>query len=306
MKLLVTGALGHIGSQLIRSLGDQKIVVVDNLMTQRFPSLFNLPPKTGIEFINKDVKELTEHFLTEHGPFSHIIHLAAITDAAGNADNRQGLFANNLEATMHIADLSHKMQIPLIFPSTTSVYGSQSELVNEECKELFPQSPYAECKLEEEVYLQTQYKTGLRVVILRLGTIHGASIGMRFHTAVNKFIFQSKLNIPLTVWSTALDQRRPYLSLSDAINAFKHVIKNDLFDGQIYNVVTQNWTVREIIDCIERHNQEKCNLELVESPTMNQLSYEVSSKKFQLTGFHFTGSLDEDIEETLSLLNGVS
>ena len=305
MKLLVTGALGHIGSRLIRSFNDHEMVIVDNLMTQRYASIFNLPAGNKIKFLDKDVRDLTEDLLYEHGPFTHVIHLAAITDAAGNANNREGLFANNLESTIHIAELANILDIPLIFPSTTSVYGSQSELVDEECKDLIPQSPYADCKLEEEAHLRGRFENGLRVAILRLGTIHGASTGMRFHTAVNKFIYQSKLNMPITVWSTALHQRRPYLGLSDAISAFQHVIENDLFGGDIYNVVTKNWTVKEIIDCIERQNRSKCELELVDSPIMNQLSYEVSSKKFESTGFKFSGSLDSDVKDTLALLNRV-
>ena len=42
----------------------------------------------------------------------------------------------------------------LIFPSSTSVYGTQSKIVDEECTidDLKPQSPYAEVKLIEENY----------------------------------------------------------------------------------------------------------------------------------------------------------
>lgn len=305
MKLLVTGALGHIGSQLIRSFNECELVIVDNLMTQRFASIFNLPSGNSIKFLDRAVKELTAELLIEHGPFTHVIHLAAITDATGNANNRDGLFANNLQSTIHIAELAQQLEIPLIFPSTTSVYGSQSELVDEKCADLLPQSPYADCKLEEEAYLQEKVRHGLQVAILRLGTIHGASIGMRFHTAVNKFIFQSKLNMPITVWRTALHQRRPYLSLTDSLNAFQHVINNGLFGGDVFNVVTQNWTVKEIIDCIERQSQSPCKIELVDSPIMNQLSYEVSSEKFESTGFKFTGSLENDIRDTLVLLDRV-
>jgi hypothetical protein len=47
MKVVITGALGHIGSYLIRDLPFRfpgvDIVMIDNMMTQRYPSLFDLP-----------------------------------------------------------------------------------------------------------------------------------------------------------------------------------------------------------------------------------------------------------------------
>jgi UDP-glucose 4-epimerase len=305
MKILVTGGLGHIGSQLIREYKNDELIVVDNLMTQRYASLFNLANFKKINFVDMKVQDLTDDFLLSLGEITHIIHLAAITDAAGNSNNKSGLFENNLTATKHVGTLALKLGIPLIFPSSTSVYGSQDNLVDEQCETLLPQSPYAECKLEEEQFLRSHVAHGLKVCILRLGTIHGASIGMRFHTAVNKFIFQARLDIPLSVWSTALDQKRPYLSLSDAIRAFKHVIANDLFTGETYNVLTNNWTVRQIIEKIELENQQECRIDIVDSPIMNQLSYEVSSTKFESTGFEFEGSISTDIRDTLLLLSGI-
>ena len=46
MKIIVTGALGHIGSYVLRQLPlnfpGAEIILIDNLMTQRFISIFNL------------------------------------------------------------------------------------------------------------------------------------------------------------------------------------------------------------------------------------------------------------------------
>ena len=56
-------------------------------------------------------------------------------------------------------------------------------------------------------------KKGLKGVSCRFGTIFGASPGMRFHTAVNKFCWQAVMGQPITVWSTAYDQKRPYLEV---------------------------------------------------------------------------------------------
>jgi nucleoside-diphosphate-sugar epimerase len=305
MNILVTGGLGHIGSRLINSIEADKIIVVDNFMTQRYSSLFSFSLGRDIHFYEKGVQEISFEWLESIGPIDLIIHLAAMTDAAGNANNRDALFDNNFEGTKHLANLALRLGIKFIFPSSTSVYGSQSDLVDESCVELLPQSPYAESKLAEEKLLLQLSEEGLPLTILRFGTIHGVSGGMRFHTAVNRFIFQVKLDIPLTVWRTALDQKRPYLSLDDCSSAVQHVINESLFSGEIYNIVTNNWTVNEIIQGIEKISGRSTRINYVDVAIMNQLSYEVSSLKFQETGFSFCGDLLKDIRDTLNLLEGI-
>src|SRR5262249_26187207 len=159
-------------------------------------------------------------------------------------------------------------------PSTTSVYGTQSELVDEGCleAELKPQSPYAESKLAAERLLRSLgEREGLRFISCRLGTIFGVSPGMRFHTAINKFCWQAVMRQPLTVWKTAIDQRRPYLELADAVRAIHFIVDREIFDGGTYNVITTNCTVREIVDRIKEHVSDLA-IEYVDSAIMNQLS----------------------------------
>jgi len=142
---------------------------------------------------------------------------------------------------------------------------------------------------------------GLKAVHCRFGTIFGVSPGMRFHTAVNKFCWQAVMNQPITVWNTAYDQKRPYLDLIDASRAITFIIDNDIFDGGIYNILTKNSTVREVVDTI-REFVPSLEVEFVDNKIMNQLSYEVLCDKFKSKGFIFTGSLKNGIGQTISLL----
>lgn len=280
-------------------------MIIDSLLTQRYPTLFNMPSSPEVSFIDKNLNEVTASDVRKFGDFDHLIHLAATTDAAGNASNSEALFKNNLGATRSAISLCMEIGSSLIFPSSTSVYGSQESLVDENCKDLNPQSPYAECKLEEEGMIQEEFRNGLKAVILRLGTIHGVSKGMRFHTAVNKFCFQAVMGQPLSVWKTALNQFRPYLSLTDADAAFSHVIEQKLFDGQVFNVLTDNHTVSEIVSIITANLNNPPVIDFVDSPIMNQLSYEVDSAKITNTGLSVSGSIEFDIQETLRLLGGI-
>ncbi len=306
MKIVVTGALGHIGSALIRQLPmhfpGAEIVMIDNMITQRYASLFNLPAVGHYQFIEADVRTVDLRPLIEGA--HAVVHLAAITDAAGTFDRAAALEANNFEATKTIATACRDAGARLIHLSSTSVYGTQNTLVSEDCapEELKPQSSYAATKLKEEALVQSFAKgQGLRAIVFRFGTIFGASVGMRYHTAVNKFCWQAVMKQPLSIWNSAYDQKRPYLDLFDAIRAIVFIVKADLFDGRVYNVLTLNATVRDIVECI-REFVPHLQLSFVNSPIMNQLSYEVSCERFLDRGFTFAGDIQRGIGETVALL----
>ncbi len=306
MKIIVTGAIGHIGSYVIRDLGIQfpnaKIVMIDNMMTQRFPSLFNLPAVGNFHFIEGDVTDMDLNAV--FSDTNVVIHLAAITDAAGSFDRAEELEANNYQSTVKVANACVETGASLIALSSTSVYGTQNDIVDEDCseEELQPQSPYANTKLKEEELIAKLCKDkGLKAIHCRFGTIFGASAGMRFHTAVNKFCWQAAMGQPISVWSTAYDQKRPYLDLFDASRAISFIIENDIFDGRVYNVLTNNSTVREIVDIIREFIPD-LDVEFVDNKIMNQLSYEVLDNRFKSYGFVPAGSLKRGIGETIALL----
>ena len=306
-KIMVTGALGHIGSFVIRDLVKRfpgvEVILVDNMMTQRYSSLFNLPSTGCYRFHEGDVTTMDLSGALES--VNAVIHLAAITDAAGSFDNAEQVEDNNYEATRKVAEACVATGTRLISLSSTSVYGTQENMVSEDCSsdELQPQSPYAETKLREEALVTSlAEEKDLSVVIFRFGTIFGPSPGMRFHTAVNKFCWQAVMGKPLTVWSTAYDQKRPYLDLCDAAEAIAFVVRQDLFDGRIYNVLTQNATVRQIADII-RDFVPDMDIQFVDNRIMNQLSYEVSRERFLAKGFAFAGDLRRGIAETIAMLS---
>jgi UDP-glucose 4-epimerase len=308
MKLLITGALGHIGSRFIHDLepGEfSEVVLVDNLATQRYCSLFNLPAGVPFRFVETDV--CTADLDNLFAGMDAVIHLAAITDATASFGNEARVEQVNFDGTERVARACTKAGCRLIFPSSTSVYGVQEGEVDEDCPidQLKPQSPYADNKLRAERLLaELGTSANLRFIICRLGTIYGVSPGMRFHTAVNKFAWQACAGGPVTVWRTALHQRRPYLDLGDAVRAFRFILRRDLFDGRIHNVLTDNLTVAEVVDALREFVPE-LDVRFVESAIMNQLSYTVRNDRFRALGFEFKGRLREALQETVKLLENV-
>ncbi len=310
MKIIITGALGHIGSQLLRilpiSFPNSQIILIDNLVTQRYCSLFNLDKKVNYTFYEYDILTCNLDSLLANATL--VIHLAAITNAAGSFEKQEEIENVNFIGTKRIAEACIKHDVKLLFLSTTSVYGTQKDVVNEDCdkSELAPQSPYATSKLNSEYLLsELASNKGLKHITCRFGTIFGTSIGMRFHTAINKFCWQAVMGQPITVWTTALNQVRPYLELNDAINSIIFIIEKDLFNSGTYNILTLNSSVKSILDLINHYNP-GIQIQYVDTEIMNQLSYKVENDKFKSTGFQFQGSLERSLKETIDLLKGAN
>lgn len=307
MRVVVTGALGHIGSRLIRDLAVAwpgiEVVMVDNLATERYASLYNLPEACRYEFVEGDV--LTVDLIGLFAGADVVVHLAALTNGA-RTDLHARMERVNVAGTERVARACAALGVALLFPSTTSVYGVPHGVVSEECPEedLQPQSPYAGWKLQSEELLRTLGRQeGLRFVIVRMGTIFGPSVGMRFHTAVNQFCWRAVSGQPIEVWQTASHQFRPYLDLSDAVRAMIFMMRRRQFDARVYNVLTLNATVAHVVEVLSAIIPE-LQVSYVDSPLMNRLSYCVDNRRFSQLGFEFSGSLERGIGDTVAMLTG--
>ena len=77
------------------------------------------------------------------------------------------------------------------------------------------------------------------------------------------------------------------------------------FNGDIFNILTNNTTVKNIIKII-KNEIPRIKIKTVHHKIMNQLSYEVSNKRFKSTGFKFNGSIEKSIIKTLNLIKNAN
>ncbi len=312
MHILVTGGLGHIGSQLIRDLPAampevRSITILDNLSTQRYASLFNLPRTVQYRLIEGDVCDADTAIEAASGADA-VVHLAAVTNAEGSFDDPDNVWSVNRGGTASLLAACRAAGVrQFIFPSTTSVYGPVRGVAVEDCPEdeLRPQSPYARSKLAAEREVLEATRRGETCgVALRLGTIFGPSPGMRFHTAVNTFIFSALVGKPLHVWADAMPLVRPYLDLRDAVNAIVFALRRPEMGGQVYNIVTLNASLDRILAEVRR-NAPAIQIEYTQSRLLNQVSYNVDDDKVRQLGFVYVGDLSQGIRATFEMFGGL-
>ena len=305
MKILITGGLGHIGSYLLENIDKikfiKKIYIIDNLSTNRYCSLFNLP-KTNkkIYFYQNDLS--LKNALKNFKKVDVVLNLASLTDAEGSLKIKNKIYRNNLGIFDNILRYCKKNSSKLIHISSTSVYGEQRGLVDENCKKLKPKSPYAEIKVKEENILK---KNKIRFVSYRFGTISGVSKGMRFHTAINKFCLYSVLGKPLPIWKSMMNKPRPYLSLRDAFKVIKFTIENNFFNNETFNILSENLTLKKIIGYFKKYNK-TIKIKYEKSKLVNQYSYRVSNEKFTRKALLLKSNIYHDIKFTLKMFRNIS
>jgi nucleoside-diphosphate-sugar epimerase len=302
MKILITGGAGHIGSFLIKRLCNlsiiKKIYVIDAYKEENFYSLFNLNSRKILK-IYQDILDID---FKDFSKVDIVIHLAATTNAATSFENKKLIF-NNFLITKKIVHYCNSTKATLIFPSSTSVYGSNNNIVYEDdSKYLKPQSPYADVKIIEENYIKNNCKK-FKYLIFRLGTIYGNSPGIRFHTAINKFCLQLFFNKEITIWKKNFNFVRPYLYLGDFSKILCDIIKGKKINyNQIYNLVSDNIKLKDIVLYLKKIKK-NLKIKFVNTKLINQYSYYVSNNKIVNLKFNFRGNIRKEIKKTIKLLD---
>jgi len=240
-KVLITGGLGFIGSNLARRLLslEAEITLVDSLIPEYGGNLFNI---TGIEDqvrVNiSDVRdEHSMRYLVQGQDY--IFNLAGQTS---HLDSMQDPFTDleiNSRAQLSILETCRKYNptVKIVFASTRQIYGKPDYLPVDEKHPVRPVDINGINKLAGEWY-HILYNNiyGIRACALRLTNTYGP--GMRIKDARQTFLgIWIKLLIegkPFEIWEG--QQLRDFNHVDDAVQAFLIAADSEKADGQIFNL----------------------------------------------------------------------
>src|SRR6266700_3170856 len=310
MVVLVTGGCGYIGSKLIRDLASNRkfvgstVRVIDNMMRERYIAIMDLPPDGRFEFIEGDIRK-DDDLKRAFQDVDMVVDLAGITNAPLSFERKDLTFDVNVNGGRKVVDYALKASVKkLVYSSTASVYGPTTGVVDEKypCK---PISPYGESKLQgEKTCIDAVKQNGLDATVLRLGTVFGYSIGMRFDTVVDRFTYLACIGMPLTVWESAQSEKRPYLHLQDSVDALTFALVQHGLKGEIYNVIGENASINRITATIGREVPDM-HVIITPTPNLNQVSYELDGSKIERTGFKPRHTLEEGVRDIVERFRGL-
>jgi UDP-glucose 4-epimerase len=258
-KIIVTGAGGFIGSNLVEALLKQgkEVIGVDEFNDYYNPELkrqniANFQNHPAFELVEGDIQVLDWHTLLKD--VDVIYHQAA--QAGVRASWGQGFRSyteRNINATQVLLEAAKdsKYLKRLVFASTSSVYGDAETLPTHE--EICPQpvSPYGITKLAAERLCGLYYKNfGVPYVALRYFTVYGPR--QRPDMAFHKFFKSVIEDQPIPVYGDG-QQTRDFTFISDAVAANLAAATVPEAIGEIFNIGGGSRVVlTEVLDTMEQ------------------------------------------------------
>ena len=240
-KVLVTGGLGFIGSNLCRTLADlgAQVLAVDSLLPDYGGNLFNLDGYEGKVRINiADVRGHGMEYLVKDqevlfnlaGQVSHIDSMVdPFTDLEINGRSQLSI----LEAVR-----KGNPELKIVFAGTRQVYGKPQYLPVDEAHLLNPTDVNGINKIAGEFYHLVYHSVyGIRASSLRLTNTYGPRQLIRHNRQgfIGWFMRQATLGEEILLFGDGL-QKRDFNHVDDVVDAFLRAGAMDAADGQVFNL----------------------------------------------------------------------
>ncbi|GGG53432.1 NAD-dependent epimerase/dehydratase family protein [Bizionia arctica] len=276
MKILVTGAVGFIGShtaERLQSLGHE-VIGVDNYSPYYSVALKELNEKAladkGISVIKKDLRDAD---LKDALPndIEYIFHFAA-QPGISKTSTFEDYFTNNILATKNLMDYAQQLTDLKMFVNigTSSIYGLEATFPESMAPE--PASHYGVTKLAaEQLVLQKSREKQMKTCSLRLYSVIGPR--ERPEKMYTKLIACAFNNDSFPLYEGSATHLRSFTYVGDIVDGIVSIIgKEVVVDGEIINLGTEvEHTTQDGIEAVEAVIGKSIKINHVEARAGDQL-----------------------------------
>lgn len=301
-KVLVTGAGGYIGTQLVRDLiaSNHQVIALDRYFFGMEP-MREFLGNPNVELIRKDIRDVKEK---DFAGVEAVCDLACLSnDPAGEMDPEL-TYRINRDGRIHVAKTAKKAGVEkYIISSSCSVYGKGEEPQLSELSSTNPISVYAKSTLEAEQQNLSIADKDFSVTALRNATVFGLSSRMRFDLVVNLMTLTAFQKGRIIVMGGGL-QWRPLVHVTDVSRAFQNVLRSntDKINTEIFNIGLDNFQVKNLAYLIRDELPTQVEIEIAPDDD-DKRDYNVLFKKAEkVLGFKAEINVSSGVREIYSAL----
>ncbi len=241
-KVMITGGLGFIGSNLARRLVElgAKVLLVDSLVPDYGGNWFNIHDLRNQVRVNvADIRDVHGiRYLVQGQDYifnlaGQVSHIDSMTDPFTDLEINVRAQLSLLEACRY-----HNPTVKIVFASTRQIYGKPDYLPLDERHLLHPPDVNGINKMAGEWYHIVYHRAyGLRTTALRLTNTYGPGQLMKHNRQgfIGWFIRQITLGEEIQIFGDG-EQRRDLNFVDDVVDAFLRAAAADQSEGQVYNL----------------------------------------------------------------------
>jgi UDP-glucuronate 4-epimerase len=240
MKILVTGGAGFIGSNLcIKLLGEgHQIRVLDDLSNGSTANL----DLNQIDFIEGSILDISLLGKAVRD-VDAVVHLAALGSVPRSIQDPRSSIEVNFTGTLNVLEALKDRKTPMIFSSSSSLYGESKVLPRVETTAAEPRSPYAVSKLAAESLVSAYYHSyGIPTLSFRFFNVYGPrqSFGHPYAAAIPIFFESLLKEEPIKIFGDG-EQVRDFTYVDDIVESICRLVplapeRNQSWDA--YNAPT--------------------------------------------------------------------
>lgn len=280
-QVLVTGGAGYKGCVLVPKLlnAGYEVVVYDRM----YFGPRGLPDHPHLRVVDADIRD-TPSFAAAVKNCDAVIHLACISNDPSYELNPALSKTINFDCFEPLVRASKNAGVRrFINVSSSSVYGVSDAPEVTEDHPLLPLTDYSKYKGMCEAILLEHGSRDFIPVNLRPATVCGYSRRMRFDLTVNILTNLAVNRGVITVFGGA--QKRPNIHIEDVTDLYTRMLEypEDQIAAKTFNVGYENDTVARLAQIVkkvvERESPDKPPIRIETTPTNDNRSYHVSSRK---------------------------
>ena len=293
-RIFITGGAGYVGSNLVPKLLENgyEVTVLDLMLYGED----KLPQHPSLNAVKGDIRDqdLLKKLLKNQDA---VIHLACISNDPSFELNPNLGKSINLDAFRPLVEISKNSGVKqFIYASSSSVYGIKDDPEVHEDLPLEPLTDYSKFKADCENILLEYQSPDFTTTTIRPSTVCGYGPRQRLDVVVNIFTNLAYHNRKITVFGG--DQLRPNLHIEDMTDLYLLLleISKEKIAGKIYNAGYENHPIKKLAEIVKDVIGD--DVELVTTPTDDNRSYQVSSKKIkEEIGFVATRTIKDAVSD---------